>query len=116
MKARGHYCWACARMRPNEAFSGGGHARHVCKTCSKLGREELDYRQAVRNFDRLLRDGGSIPRKHRPAAEKFLVHPSERVREYAREALAASDGMRWAAEEYARELDDVEADLDGVIE
>lgn len=112
MSARGHYCWACARRRPNEAFSGRGHAHHLCKTCSKLGRDELAYRQAVRNFDRLLRDDGSIPRRHRPAAEKFLSHPSERVREYAREALAASDGMRWAAEEYAQELEEVEAELD----
>jgi hypothetical protein len=103
-------------MRPNEAFSGRRHAHHVCKTCSKLGPDELAYRQAVRNFDRLLRDGGSIPSRHRPAAEKFLVHPSERVREYAREALAASDGRHWAAQEYAREIDGVDAELDGLIE
>jgi hypothetical protein len=34
-------------MRPNERFSGRGHARHLCKECAKLGQEELAYRQAV---------------------------------------------------------------------
>jgi hypothetical protein len=47
-KRRGQFCWCCGRRRPNERFSGAGHARHLCKDCQKLGAEELTYRQAVR--------------------------------------------------------------------
>ncbi|MEW6741288.1 MAG: hypothetical protein AB1486_00900 [Planctomycetota bacterium] len=49
---RGHYCWCCDRRRPNERFSGKGHMRHVCRDCSKLGKEELGRRQAYRDIDR----------------------------------------------------------------
>jgi hypothetical protein len=48
-KLPGHYCWSCDRRRPNEKFSGKGHARHVCRDCLKLGAEELSRRQDERN-------------------------------------------------------------------
>ena len=41
-------------MRANEKFSGKGHARHLCKDCARLGKEELAYRQAIRNMERLV--------------------------------------------------------------
>ena len=53
-KLPGHYCWACGRRRPNEKFSGRGHARHLCRECAKLGAEELAYRQALRNLERCI--------------------------------------------------------------
>jgi len=39
---RGRYCYLCGRHRPNEAFSGKGHARHLCKECARLPREERE--------------------------------------------------------------------------
>ncbi|MHB8766444.1 MAG: hypothetical protein ACYDA8_19190 [Deferrisomatales bacterium] len=41
-KRRGHYCYLCGRHRPNEAFSGRGHARHRCKECSRRPRAERE--------------------------------------------------------------------------
>lgn len=41
-KRRGHYCYLCGRHRPNEAFSGKGHARHLCKECARRPREERE--------------------------------------------------------------------------
>lgn len=92
MRARpGHFCWCCGRMRPNERFSGAGHARHLCKECSKLGAEELTYRQAVRDIDRMiLWETGRVKRKQRNNFARFLRHPSERIRRYA-EGVAARD-------------------------
>jgi hypothetical protein len=52
-KRRGHFCWCCGRVRPNEAFSGRGHARHLCKECSRLGAAEIVLRQQARNRLRL---------------------------------------------------------------
>ncbi|MEI8254846.1 MAG: hypothetical protein WCJ30_04160 [Deltaproteobacteria bacterium] len=52
---RGHYCWVCESILPNEKFSGGGHARHVCRKCNRLGPERLAALQTIRThaFDRL---------------------------------------------------------------
>jgi hypothetical protein len=81
-KLRGHYCWVCDRMLANERFSGGGHSRHICKDCSKLGSEELSYRQDVRNIDRCIGFDGGIRRKQRKTFDRFLTHENPRVREY----------------------------------
>jgi hypothetical protein len=40
MKRRGHFCWMCGRVRPNEKFSGSGHRDHVCKECAARQRRE----------------------------------------------------------------------------
>jgi len=30
-KHRGHYCKICGEYKTNKAFSGKGHAQHICK-------------------------------------------------------------------------------------
>ena len=76
-------------MKPNERFSGGGHARHLCKDCHKLGPDELAYQQAVRNIDRMIQwETGRVKRKQRNNFAPFLRHPNERIRRYA-EGVAA---------------------------
>lgn len=82
-------------MRPNERFSGRGHARHMCKGCAKLGQDELAYRQGVRDIERLLGGRMRIPRKQRKSFERFLSHPNERIRKLAEEVA------RYDAEERA---------------
>jgi hypothetical protein len=78
-------------MRPNERFSGGGHARHLCKDCKNLGAEELMYRQAVRDIDRMIQwETGRLKRTQRNNFTRFLLHPNERIRRYA-ESVAACD-------------------------
>jgi hypothetical protein len=77
-------------MRPNEKFSGSGHARHLCKDCSRLGASELLYRQDLRNLERLVTWEGIIGRKERKAFNRFLEHPDPRIRRRAAE-LAAQD-------------------------
>ena len=84
-KRQGHFCWACGRYRPNEKFSGRGHARHLCRECAKLGAEELAYRQALRNMERCLDWGGGIRRRRRKAFQQFLEHENPRVRAAAEE-------------------------------
>jgi hypothetical protein len=77
-------------MRPNDEFSGSGHARHLCKDCSRLGASELQYRQDLRNLERCVTWDGIIGRKKRKAFNRFLEHPDPRIRRYAEE-LAARD-------------------------
>lgn len=77
-------------MRPNEKFSASGHARHLCKDCSRLGAPELQYRQDLRSLERCLTWEGIIDRKKRKAFNRFLEHPDPRIRQHAEE-LAAQD-------------------------
>src|SRR5208283_1175023 len=95
-----HYCWLCDRMRANGKFSGKGHARHLCKECARLGKEELAYRQTMRDLDRLLTWNGHIPRRNRAQFRKYLDHKDERIRAYACQIETA---CAWAVAE--RRLD-----------
>lgn len=101
----GHYCWSCDRMRANEKLSGSGHARHLCKDCARLGKEELAYRQAIRNLERLVTWEGFIPRKKRVQFRKYLEHEEERVRAYARQ-LEAADALAREEQRLHQDLDE----------
>jgi hypothetical protein len=103
-KLPGHYCWACDRRRPNEKFSGHGHARHLCRDCAKLGAEELAYRQALRNLERCATWAGIIPRKRRKSFETFLHHDNPRIRALAQQMQQE--------DQTTRRLMRVEAELD----
>ncbi len=96
-KRRGHFCWSCQCSLPNERFSGRGHRNHLCKKCSKLGKEELEYRQAVRNIDRCLTWEGLLRRRQRMAFERFRTHANDRVRQYVVEIE-----QHWAEERRLR--------------
>jgi hypothetical protein len=87
-KTRGHFCWCCGRVKPNERFSGRGHAQHLCKHCAKLGQEEIAFRQATRNIERLIDWNGLVRAKQRKSFERFLLHPDERIRLHAQEVAA----------------------------
>ena len=49
-KQQGHYCRICGRRRPNEKFSGKGHATHICKDCAKKQRssQKMNEEQEMR--------------------------------------------------------------------
>ena len=76
----GHFCWCCERRRPNERFSAKGHARHICKECSRLPAEEKEFRQAQCNIFGIIQCHTIIGRKMRRKLERFYNHPNERVR------------------------------------
>jgi hypothetical protein len=90
----GHYCWVCNRRRPNEKFSGRGHALHTCRECAKLGPEELAYRQECRNLDGCMTWEGIIPRKRRKSFDRFLNHSDRRIRALAEQMQAQDQATR----------------------
>jgi hypothetical protein len=107
-RRRGHFCWCCGRVRPNERFSGRNHGRHFCRDCARLPAEEREFRQGERDIERLLRGGFYVPRRLRPQFDRFLEHPNARVRDLAREILEqqardAEERRRIFAEEWAGE-------------
>lgn len=93
-KYRGHFCWCCGCIRPNEKFSGRGHRRHLCKDCQKLGKGEIEFRQQQRDIDRLLDWEGRIRRKTKHVFQRYLNHNDARVRAYAEEVQANSERIR----------------------
>ena len=105
-------------MGANEKFSGRGNAQHLCKDCAKLGKEELAYRQAIRNLERLVTWEGFIPRKKRVQFRKYLEHEDERVRAYARQ-LEAADALAREEQRLHQDLDEslggLEAEEDVVL-
>src|SRR5258708_27457861 len=50
----GHYCWMCQRDRPNEAFSGKGHARHLCKECARLPKATRERTRRLDDLESML--------------------------------------------------------------
>ena len=86
----GHYCWVCGRTRANERFSGKGHARHICKDCARLPREERDRLQALIDIERFLHQSnisaGNIAR-----LKRLCGSPSEEVRRKAALVLEVAE-------------------------
>jgi hypothetical protein len=104
-KRSGHYCWACDCWRANERFSGRGHARHLCRDCARLGKDELEYRSALRNLQRCVTWDGIIRRKQRKQFEGFLDHPNARIRAAA-QAVEQADLLAREFSRCLREADE----------
>lgn len=100
---RGHFCWCCRQIRPNEKFSGRGHSRHICRECQKLPKSEQEFRQAVRDIDRLLTDAGRVRKKKRAEFERFADHPNPRVRKHVEEIQCRKVPEREHPHEYEPE-------------
>lgn len=105
-RRRGHYCWCCGRFRSNESFSGGGHARHLCKACSRLGSAELAVQQALRDVCRLVGPSGILRGRNVPRLEPFALHEDARVRNAASALLARYHRERDALLEDRRLVDE----------
>lgn len=58
-KKQGHYCRICGNYKPNEAFSGKGHADHICKECKALPQERKNELQIM---NRIARAGEKYPK------------------------------------------------------
>lgn len=50
-KTSGHYCRICGEHKPNEKFSGKGHAKHICKECDALPQERKNELQYINQID-----------------------------------------------------------------
>lgn len=59
-KKRGHYCKICRSTKPNEAFSGKGHTKHICKECSFLPQERKNQLLDIEIDDDYIFDDADI--------------------------------------------------------
>jgi len=52
-KPHGHYCYVCGEHKPNEKFSGSGHANHICRECQALPVAERNEMIAIRKLENM---------------------------------------------------------------
>lgn len=86
----GHYCWVCGRMRPNERFSGSGHARHICKQCARRPREERERLRGLMDIHGFLGQR-NISDKNISRLRCLCTSPDEEVRRYAALVLEVAE-------------------------
>ena len=79
---RGHYCRICGRIRPNERFSGRGHATHICKECQRKPREERDRIDLEYELERYLHQS-HISDKNISRLASLAQHANPEIREMA---------------------------------
>jgi len=79
---RGHFCHVCKGVRPNEAFSGKGHARHVCKECARMSRDERD---AIEHADEIFgfMNQSRISEKNLARLKMLVTSPSPHIADMA---------------------------------
>ncbi len=82
-RTAGRFCWSCQRQRSSQSFSAPGAGRYLCRECQALGKDELDFRSARANLERMMTDDGLVRRKQRRHFRKFLDDPRPRVKELA---------------------------------
>jgi hypothetical protein len=85
---RGHYCKVCGCIRPNERFSGKGHAAHICRTCDKKTKDEQNEQIALIRICRVYRYM-NLSRDNRRMLEVYTRDFRERIRLAALDALDA---------------------------
>ncbi|MBQ1492077.1 MAG: transglycosylase SLT domain-containing protein, partial [Blautia sp.] len=97
-KSQGKTCIICGQRKSNESFSGGGHAKNICKKCARLSKGERDERVLINRIENIglrmdrkkwkwLEELRNDPRENvRRAAEEVYQHESARYREF-KEAL-----------------------------
>ena len=72
-----HYCKICGRYRPNEKFSGKGHAAHICKECAKI---PLDKRNEMETINHINTISPWMSKKERAWLQKMTKDKRENVR------------------------------------
>ena len=79
----------CGRTRPNEKFSGRGHARHLCRDCARRPREQTDRVQALIDIQSFLRQRRISP-KNISRLKALCNSPDEDVRRQAATVLGVA--------------------------
>lgn len=69
----GNFCWMCERMRPNEAFSGRNHGRHLCRDCASLPKSERDRKDQLSALWHMLRRQSNISQRNIQAATAWAA-------------------------------------------
>lgn len=69
----------CGRHRANERFSGKGHARHLCKDCSRKPKAERERIRTLLNLGRLW-EQGNISAQNIAWLESLADLPDEAIR------------------------------------
>lgn len=98
-----HYCKICGCDKPNESFSGEGHAAHICKKCAKLPKDIRDERITL---NRIYELPWRLSKSQRQWLEKLKQSTSDSIREDA----VAEWNRRYALRERSQSPEDEDDD------
>lgn len=104
---RGHYCKICGNYKPNEKFSGKGHAQHICKECASLPQEKKNELQYINHIDRIAE---KYPRSRQDweLLEKYAKNRKyPEAREYAQMILDMNRNRTSSENDEPEDMDDL---------
>ena len=97
----GHFCYYCGESKPNEAFSGKGHRRCLCRAChsiSPAGREESELWGRLHD----LMDQSNISKKNIVWLKSLLEHSNQSIRAHAQLILHVAEIAPFRKKRYRR--------------
>jgi hypothetical protein len=97
----GHLCYYCGESKSNEAFSGQGHRRHLCRACHAIPAAE---REEAELWGRLhdLMDQSNISKKNIVWLKSLLDHSNQSIQALAQLILHVAELAPFRKKRYQR--------------
>lgn len=97
----GHFCYYCGESKSNEAFSGKGHRRHLCRACHSIPAAE---REEFALWGRLhdLMEQSNISKKNMVWLKSLLEHSNLSIRAHAQLILHVAEIAPFRKKRYQR--------------
>jgi len=86
----GHFCYYCGKSKPNEAFSGKGHRRHLCRVCHSIPAAEREESELWGRLHDLM-DQSNISKKNIIWLKSLLKHSNQSIQMHAQLILHVAE-------------------------
>lgn len=97
----GHYCYYCGESKPNEAFSGKGHRRHLCRACHSIPAAEREESELWGRLHDLM-DQSHISKKNIVWLKSLLEHSNQSIQAHAQLILYVAEIAPYRRKRYQR--------------
>lgn len=97
----GHYCYYCGESKSNEAFSGKGHRRHLCRACYSIPAAEREESELWGRLHGLM-DQSNISKKNIVWLKSLLKHSNQSMRAHAQLILHVAEVAPFRKKRYQR--------------
>ncbi|MDQ8196232.1 hypothetical protein QEH59_17490 [Coraliomargarita sp. SDUM461004] len=97
----GHFCYFCGELKSNEAFSGKGHRRHLCRACNSIPAAEREESELWGRLHDLM-DQSNISKKNIVWLKSLLEHSNQLIRAHAQLILHVAEVAPFRKKRYQR--------------
>ena len=102
-----HFCYYCGESKPNEAFSGKGHRRHLCRACHSIPAAEREESELWGRLHDLM-DQSNISKKNIVWLKSLLEHSNQSIRAHSQLILHVAEVAPFRKKRYQRIADSSE--------